>query len=92
MDHFLIELPHGDERQACIRALQAIHEYGSHFVTQAHWGCRDGVHSGWMIAELPSRDEAMLMIPPQFRGEARIVKLNFFSPAEIESYIAELDE
>lgn len=92
MTRYLIELPHGDERLACIKALRAIHEYGSHFVTQAHWGCRDGVHSGWMIAELPSREEAMLMVPPQFRNDARIVKLNFFTPEEIASYIAELEE
>lgn len=92
MTRYLIELPHGDERLACIKALRAIHEYGSHFVTQAHWGCRDGVHSGWMIAELPSREEAMLMVPPQFRDDARIVKLNFFTPEEIASYIAELEE
>jgi hypothetical protein len=88
MTEFLIELPHGDERMACIKALRAIHEYGSHFVTQAHWGCRDGVHSGWMIAELPSRDEAM----PEFRADARIVQLNYFTPEEIVSYIAELEE
>jgi len=92
MNHFLIELPHGDERLACIKALRAIHEYGSHFVTQAHWGCKAGVHSGWLIAELPSRDEAMLMVPPEFRDDARIVQLNHFTPDEIASYITELEE
>jgi hypothetical protein len=45
-----------------------------------------------MIAELPSRDEAMLMIPPEFRADARIVQLNYFTPEEIVSYIAELEE
>jgi hypothetical protein len=92
MTQYLIELSHGDERLACIRALRAIQEYGSHFVTQAQWGCRAGVHSGWLIAELPSRDEAMLMVPPQFRDEARIVELNKFTPAEIATYITELEK
>jgi hypothetical protein len=92
MTRYLIELPHGDERLACIKALRAIEQYGSHFVTQAVWGCKAGVHSGWMIAELPSREEAMLMIPPEFRDEARIVQLNHFTPDEIASMITELEQ
>ena len=91
MDHFLIELPHGDERMACIRALRAIHEYGSHFVTQAHWGCKDGVHSGWMIGECESRAHALFMVPPEMRDDARIVKLDRFTPEEIAAWIADLE-
>jgi len=92
MTRYLIELPHSDERLACIKALRAIEQYGSHFVTQADWGCKAGVHSGWMIAELPGRDEAILMIPPEFRDDARIVELNKFTPDEIASMITEFDE
>ena len=92
MTRYLIELSHGDERLACIKALRAIEQFGSHFVTQADWGCKAGVHSGWLIAELPSRDEAMLVIPPEFRDEARIVELNHFTPAEIATMITELEE
>jgi hypothetical protein len=61
-------------------------------MTKADWGCKDGVHSGWVIAELRNRDEAMMMVPPEFRREARVVKLNRFTKEEISSLIAELSE
>jgi hypothetical protein len=92
MPRFLIQLTHSDEHAACVKALRAIEQYGSHFVTQANWGCKAGIHSGWLIAELPSRNEAMLMVPPEFRDEARIVELNQFTPQDIAALISKLEE
>ncbi len=91
MPRYLIEMSHGNEHTACIKALRAIEKLGSHYVTNADWGCKDGVHSGWLIAELRSRDEAMMMVPPEFRQEARVVELNRFTREEITSLIAELE-
>jgi hypothetical protein len=51
-----------------------------------------GTHSGWVIAELDGRDEAMQMVPPEFREEARIVELNQFTREQIVSLIAELED
>ncbi len=90
MPRYLIELTHEDEHAACVKALRAIELYGSHFVTHADWGCKDGIHSGWLIAELVSRDEAMQIVPPDFRQEARIIELNRFTKEQIASLIAEL--
>ncbi|MHC4405376.1 MAG: hypothetical protein ACYTG0_37495 [Planctomycetota bacterium] len=92
MPRYLIELSHADEHAACVKALRAIERFGSHFVTQADWGCKAGTHSGWMIAELDSRDEAMQMVPPEFRQEVRIVQLNRFTREQIASLIAELKD
>jgi hypothetical protein len=61
-------------------------------LTHADWGCKDGVHSGWLIVELDSRDEAMMMVPPEYRREARIVELRKFSREEVEALAAELEE
>lgn len=91
MPRYLIELRHGDEHAACVKALRAIEQYGSHFVTHADWGCKAGTHRGWLIVELGSRDEAMQLVPPEYRQEARVVELNRFSREEIVSWIAELD-
>ena len=92
MPRYLIELTHEDESVACAKALHAIDRFGSHFVTRAHWGCKAGVHSGWLIAELGNRNEAMAMVPPEFRQEARIVELNQFTREEIVSWIEELED
>ena len=90
MPRYLIELTHGDEHAACVKALRAIEQYGSHFWAHADWGCKAGTHSGWLIAEVDSRAEAMQLVPPEFRQEARIIELNRFTREQIASLIAEL--
>lgn len=91
MNRYLIEIPHDDEYVACVRALHAIEKHGSHFVTHAEWGCKSGVHSGWLIAELGSREEALRMVPPELRADARVVELRRFSGQEIASMLAEIE-
>jgi hypothetical protein len=92
MPRYLIELSHGDEHVACVKALRAIEQSGSHFMTHADWGCKAGIHSGWLIAELEDRDEAVRLVPPEFRQEARIVELNRFTKEQIVSLLAELED
>jgi hypothetical protein len=90
MPRYLIEVKHDEGHAACVRALDAIESYGSHFFTNADWGCKDGVHSCWVIADLENRDEAKLMIHPEFRHDARIVQLNKFTRDEIARLVAGL--
>jgi len=89
MPRYLIELTHADERTACVKALQALERHGSHLVTHADWGCHAGVHCGWLIVELDSRTEATMIMPPEFRDDARIVELNRFTRNEVVSWVAE---
>lgn len=91
MPSFMIQLSHDDEYQACAKALHALEQFGSHFVTHADWGCRDGVHTGWLIAEVGSRAEAAAIVPPELRQEALIVKLNRFTREEIAGYMARIE-
>ena len=91
MSRYLIELSHDDEHAACVRALHAVQQYGSHLVTHTEWGCRDGVHSGWMIAECDDRAQALGMVPPEMRMEARIVKVGQFTPDEILDWVSGLE-
>jgi hypothetical protein len=91
MPRYLIEIAHDDEHAACVQALRTIEQYGSHFLTQADWGCKAGEHCGWMIVELDSRNEAVQMVPPEYRREARIFELNRFTKEQIASLITELE-
>ena len=84
MPRFLIEVPHEEEVIACARAVEIFLKTGSHFLTNADWGCKDGDHRAWLIVEVDSRDEARCILPPAYRNQARIVQLNKFSMAEIE--------
>jgi hypothetical protein len=63
MPRFLIQLSHRDEHEACVRALGALERYGSHFLTHADWGCKDGVHCGEDIRALIAELESELKRP-----------------------------
>ncbi len=45
-----------------------------------------------MIVELDSSNEAMQIVPPELRQEARIIQLNRFTKEQIASRIADLDD
>lgn len=87
MPRFLIETQHGDDYEGCVRSLDAITKYGSHLVTHTEFGCEDGVHTGWLIVEVDSHEEAMQLVPPNYRASARIVKLRLWTRDEIEEMV-----
>jgi len=89
MPKFLIEVPHEGSRVACLRAVREFLSSGSHFVANADWGCRDGDHRAWIVAELDSKDEARAIVPPLFRDQARIIALNSFTLHEIDAMVRE---
>jgi len=88
MARFLIEAPHESEVVACAKAIRLLLETGSHFITNADWGCKDGDHRGWIIVDVDSREEAQAILPPTYRHEAKVVKLNKFTLAEIDDILA----
>ena len=79
MPRFLIEVPHENNTRACNQAIDAFLRTGSHFLTHADWGCKDGAHSAWLVVDVGSKDEARAIVPPDFRPNARIVQLNHFT-------------
>jgi hypothetical protein len=84
MKKFLIEVPHGQDKLACDHAIQVFLDSGSHFLTNAEWGCKDGVHKAWIIMEVENKEEARSVVPPYFRGVAKIVQLVTFTPKDLE--------
>ncbi len=87
MARFLIEVPHEDKKSECARAVQIFLNTGSHFLTHADWGCLDGEHKAWMIVEVESKEEARYILPPAYRSQAKIVKLNNFTIDEVEEIL-----
>jgi hypothetical protein len=84
MDKYLIEVPHEAEPRACARAVRVFLETGSHFLTNAEWGCFDGEHKAWIIVEMESKEAARHIVPPAFQPEAKIVRLNRFSLEQLD--------
>ena len=81
---FLIEVPHEGTMAACVRAVEVFLEAGSHFLTHADWGCKDGEHKAWMVVEVDSKDEARGIVPPAYRSHAKVVQLNEFTMKDLE--------
>jgi hypothetical protein len=88
MSRFLIELRHEDDQMACARFVKLILTSGSHFLTHAEWGCKDGEHSAWIIVEMDSKEEARTILPPPFRSKAKIVALNHFTIDQIDGMLS----
>ncbi len=85
MPRFLIEVPHEARKEACDRAVRIFLETGSHFMTNADWGCSDGEHKAWFVVDVGNREEARQILPPGFRLQAKIVELTKFTMADLET-------
>ncbi len=89
MQRFLIEVPHEPEPLACIIAVRTLMKMGSHFLTNADFGCHDGEHKGWLVLEAESREEARLVVPLPYRATAKVTGLNRFTLEELDELYKE---
>ena len=87
MAKFLIEVPHEGDFLACAKVVQVFLSTGSHLLTHADWGCMDGNHSAWLIVDVDSKEDALHVVPPAFRTQARIVALNKFTREQMETLL-----
>ena len=87
MAKFLIEVPHESGVVACARAIKVLLESGSHFLTHADFGCKDGVHKAWIVVDLDNREEARNILPPVYRNQATVVELCKFGIQELNDLI-----
>ncbi len=91
MHKYLIEDSHESSHIHCVQALDAFLQAGAHYLTNAEWGCRAGVHTAWIIVEAENDAEARLMVPPVIRKSAKLVRVNRFTPEEIREMRNELE-
>ena len=70
MSTYLIEVPHEPTKEACEQAIRLFLNTGSHFMTNADWGCLDGEHKAWIVLETEDKHEARNILPPAFRPPA----------------------
>lgn len=83
MNKYLIEVPHGADKKSCDQAIQVFLQTGSHFLTHAEWGCKDGEHKAWLLVELENKDQARFILPPLYRSVAKITQLTTFTLKDI---------
>lgn len=84
MPKFLIEVDHPEDIYACAVAIKVFLESGSHYLVNADWGCEDNIHKSWFVLEADDREQALMVVPPQFRKDARVILLCKFSIPQID--------
>jgi hypothetical protein len=84
MPKYLIEVPHKGDKIECQRAVLIFHSSGSHFLTNADWGCHDGNHTAWFFLDVDSKEEALMIVPPGYRKDTKITMLNKFTFKDVE--------
>jgi hypothetical protein len=87
MAKYLIEIPHESERIACLRSVAVLLSTGSHFITNADFGCLDGIHKAWFFMDAKNKEEALMVVPPAFRKETKISQLTKFTMKEINDML-----
>ena len=92
MARFLIEVPHEAKTKECALAAKILLNSGSHYLTNADYGCLDGVHKAWIIVEADSKEDARYIIPSLFRPQATITRLNKFTLEEIDKILEQHQE
>lgn len=84
MEKYLIEVPHEATKSACVNAVRIFLQTGSHFLANADWGCLDGEHKAWLLVEVENKNQAIRIVPPAYRSDAKIIKLHTFTREEME--------
>jgi hypothetical protein len=84
MSKYLIEVLHSGDKYECKKSAQIFLTSGSHFLTNADWGCKDGVHKAWFMIDADNKDEVMRIVPPAYRKDTKIIELNKFKLEDFE--------
>ena len=87
MPKYLIEVPHSADKIECLRTIQIFLSTGSHFLSNADWGCSDGEHKAWFIIETNNKSEALQIVPPAYRRNTKITVLSRFNLKEVEEQL-----
>ncbi len=89
MAKYFVEVPHEPGFESCVMAIRVFLETGSHFLTNADWGCKDGVHKAWFVIDVDTREEARTIVPYALRREAKVTELTRYSMRDVEAMMAE---
>ncbi len=88
MSKYLIEVSHGSSKLDCLRSVSILLSTGSHFLTNAEWGCLDDNHKAWFMMEANSKEEALMVVPPAYRKDTKVIQLNRFKLEDVNNLLS----
>lgn len=80
---YLVTSPHTPEE--CLKALDSVSAMGSKTLGKYEWGCLSGDHTGYMMIEAASEEDALKAVPPDLRAKAKAEKVTKFTVAQIKA-------
>lgn len=81
MAKFLVESPHTN--QGCLEALDEMLAEDPKLLVKFSWACKSDFHTGWALLEAQSERAVRKMLPTSLRSQARIFKIDKFTPTNI---------
>ncbi|MBN2009752.1 hypothetical protein JW960_10455 [candidate division KSB1 bacterium] len=87
MSRFLIEVEHDKDELACAQVVHIFLSTGSHFLSNADWGCHDGEHKAWLVVDTDTKEQARSILPSAFRNTAKIVQLEKFTLKDVDKVL-----
>ena len=87
MPRYYIEVPHEADKSACLKAIKVLMETGSHFMTNAEYGCMDGDHTARIIVDLDSKEQALMIVPRAYRENTKVVQLSTFDLQKVNGLL-----
>jgi hypothetical protein len=85
MPKYLLEISHQNTIEECRKAVNIFKSTGSHFLTNADWGCYDNVHKAWIIVDVADKKLASQIVPPWYRSQTQIITLEKLAINNIEN-------
>jgi len=83
MPTYLIEIPHSENETECKQIIRLFVESGSHLLSNADWGCKDGVHKSWFISDFDNKEQALQIVPPLLRHNTSIIEVMKFTKEDM---------
>ena len=82
MNKFLVESPHN--ALDCRLAVKQVMSLG--YLNHFDWGCQSGIHTGWAIIEAEDERQALGVVPPILRDNARAIRLTKYSSHVVDKW------
>ena len=82
MERFLVECSH--DADDCKKVVKNLYYQG--YLHNCDWGCKAGVHKAWVTIEAENERQALLVVPPILRTNARAIMVVKFDPEMVREW------
>jgi len=81
VSRYLVIAPHTPEE--CLKALDDVNAMGASTLKMWDFGCKSGDHTGYLVINASSEEQALSKVPASIRDKAKAIKITKFTSQEI---------